>query len=258
LKKSSKRGGQSAPHFQAGYHNSRLGDGTTQAQVMLGNSYKKRSTVCFIPSLGNPSVRWIQAYINLMKPMNQKFTQIFLVNQEVGKAYEQMVDILRAPQNAELRKWQYVLTIEEDNIPPPDALLKIYDDLENSKLDAVGAIYWTKGENGKPMCYGKAKDEHGIPIVPRDFIPWCPPDNTVVECNGLGMGFTLYKMKMFLDERWKRPIFQTEQSYTPGVGIRAYTQDLKMFEEAAKLGYRFGCTTKVKVGHYSQADDMIW
>lgn len=238
----------------AGWHNEQYVSNPTQ--VVAGNSYKIRSTVCFIPTLGELPVRTVQAFNNLMKPMNQKFTQVYLVNHEVGKAYEQMVDILRT--NEELRSWKYVLTMEHDNLPPPDGLLKLYDDIESGKWDAVGGLYWLKGEGGKPMSYGRPRDDNGIPILPMDFVPWLPPPNTVAEVNGLGMGFTLFKMKMFLDERFVRPLFMTEQSYTPGVGVRAFTQDLRFFEAAKKLDYRFAVSTRVLVGHYDKVADKVW
>jgi hypothetical protein len=182
--------------------------------------------------------------------MNQKFHHQFLVGMEVGDAYTQMVEILR--QNPELKKWKYVLTWEHDNVPPPDALLNLYEDIEASKFDAVGALYWTKGEAGQPMCYGKTD------VFPKTFTPWLPPPNSVAQCHGLGMGFTLFKMKMLLDERFPKPIFKTEQSYDPQKGVRAYTQDLRFFEEAGKLGYRVGCSTRVLVGHYDVNEDKMW
>jgi hypothetical protein len=65
-------------------------------------------------------------------------------------------------------------------------------------------------------------------------------------------------MKMFKDKNLPRPLFETKQKYTPGVGVEAYTQDLKFFENAGKLGYRFACDSRVHVGHYSYGDDMMW
>lgn len=242
---------ESVPSQAIGFHNQQYAtSGPTHTEIVRGNSYKVRSTVCFVPSLGSIPVRVVQSWNGLMKGMNQKFTQIFLVNQEVGQAYEQMVDILRS--NPELQTWQYVLTLEEDNCPPPDGLLKLYDDIESGNWDAVGALYWTKGFGGKPMCYGRPD------VTPRDFVPWLPPPGSVVQCHGLGMGFTLFKMKMFLDPRFERPLFKTEQSHIPGVGTKMYTQDLRFFENAGKLGYRVACSSNVLVGHYSAADDKMW
>lgn len=237
-----------------GIHNQQYAANPTE--IIKGNSYKDRSTVIFIPTLGSVPIQAIQSYNNLMRPMNQKVTQIYLDNHEVGKAYEQMVDILRT--HPDLRKWKYCLTLEHDNLPPPDGLLKLYDDMEAGNWDALGGLYWLKGENGKPMAYGRPRDDNGIPIVPMDFIPWLPPLGTVAEVNGLGMGFTLFRIKMLLDEKLPRPIFLTEQSYTPGVGIRAFTQDLRAFQMFKNAGYKFAVSTKVLVGHLDPSTGMVW
>jgi hypothetical protein len=101
------------------------------------------------------------------------------------------------------------------------------------------------------MCYGRPQD------MPKNFVPWIPPADSVTECNGLGMGCTIYKMKMFLDERFERPIFKTVQELTDK-GASVYTQDLRFYENAAKLGYRFACSTRVLSGHVSREDGFVW
>lgn len=230
-----------------GLHNQKLKD---IPAVVTGNSYKKLSTIIFCPTLGEIPSEVVSSWIGLMRPMNQ-FTMgpIFLKTMEVGEAYEQMVTILRS--NPDLRKLKYVLTIEHDNILPPDALLKLQEDIESGPWDAVGALYWTKGEGGKPMCYGRAD------VDPVDFIPWLPPNNVVAQCRGLGMGCTLFRTSMLLDERIERPLFKTLQQFTPGKGVELYTQDLRAMEQLGKLGYRMACSTRVLVGHLA-SDGIVW
>lgn len=251
--KSTGRGKQpaplSAPQIAVGYHNEQFLS-RPEYQSIQGNSYKDRSTVCFMPTLSMMPAKVAMSHEGIMKSMNQKFAKIPLIGMEVGEAYETMVNILRT--NPELRKWKYVLTLENDNIVPPDGLLKLQEDMEDGRWDAIGALYWTKGHGGKPMCYGRAD------VMPRDFIPWVPPPDSVVQCNGLGMGCTIFKMGMLLDERFERPLFKTQQEYSPQTGVKAYTQDLRFFENAGKLGYRVACSTRVLVGHYDVNEDMVW
>lgn len=102
------------------------------------------------------------------------------------------------------------------------------------------------------MIYGDPK------AMPMSFIPQLPQNETIQECVGLGMGFTLFKMSLFKDLRVPRPFFKTLQEYTPGQGPRMYTQDLYFFENIRRLGYRVACTTKVKVGHYDSNTDIVW
>ena len=167
---------------------------------------------------------------------------------EVGAAYTQAIEQIIA--NPILRSWKYIMTLEEDNVPPPDGLLKLYESME--EYDVVGGLYWTKGENGQPMIYGDPNSKE------MSFIPQVPIPETVQECNGLGMGFNLYKLDIFRDPRVPRPYFKTLQEFTPGVGVRGYSQDLYFYENIRKLGYKVACDTRIKVGHYDLEADIVW
>jgi len=178
--------------------------------------------------------------------MNQKFVRLFIPNKEVGDAYNHGVQMVL--DNPELSTWKYILTIETDNCPAPDGLLKLYEAIQD--FDAVGGLYWTKGEGGQPMIYGDPK------VMPKNFIPQLPLIDSIQECNGLGMGFTLFKMDVF--RKVPKPWFKTLQEFVPGQGMKAATQDLYFFQEAAKYGYRFACDTRVKVGHWDNASQIMW
>jgi hypothetical protein len=237
---------------EGGIHNADLDK--SRDRLLRGSSYRDLSTVCLIPTRGQIAARVIQAWFGLLTAMNQKFMRMFLTGMEVGDAYTQGVAFVTS--HPELSQWRYVLTLEEDNIPPPDGLLRLYEAIEGrvdgQKYDAVGGLYWTKGEGGMPMIYGDPG------VMPLSFVPQMPQLDTVQRCNGLGMGFTLFRLSMLRDERLGQPLFKTEQSYTPGVGARAYTQDLHFFERAGGWGYKFACDTRVRVGHYSIDQDMVW
>ena len=216
-------------------------------RIIKGNTYKDVSTVIIIPTRGMIHCKVVGAWWNLMTSMNQKSTKVFAVGMEVGDAYNNMIEQILA--NPEFSKWKYILTMEEDNLPPPDGLLKLYESMDT--YDAVGGLYWTKGENGQPMIYGDPKDAE------MNFRPQ-PPAEDVQECNGLGMGFTLFKMDIFKDERVPRPWFKTVQEYSPEKGVQLGTQDLYFFGNIRKLGYRVACDTRVKVGHLDPASEIVW
>jgi len=227
-----------------GRHNSSL----TQARDRLirGDSYRDLSTICIIPTRGMIPAKIVQSWWGLMPPMNQKFVRLFVEKMEVGEAYNAGVQAVL--DNPELRKWKYILTLEEDNAPPPDGLLKLYESMK--KFDVVGGLYWTKGENGQPMIYGNPKE------MPKNFIPQVPIPDAIQECNGLGMGFTLFKTGIF--QKVPKPWFKTLQEYVPGEGARAATQDLYFFQNAAKYGFRFASDNRVRVGHWDQSTETMW
>lgn len=226
-----------------------------QDRLLKGQSYQNLSTVCVVPTRGGRSLspRAVSSWLALMKPMNQPFLgPLFIVGDEVGEAYNNAVQmILDHPQ---LSTWKYLLTMEDDNLPPPDGLLKLYESLngkvDGEKYDVVGGLYWTKGEGGQPMIYGDPYD------MPLNFRPQLPKENAVQRANGLGMGFNLFRLAMF--RKMPKPWFKTLQEYRPGEGARGYTQDLYFYEQAGKAGFRFACDTRVKVGHYDIDVDRVW
>jgi hypothetical protein len=212
-----------------------------------GKTYRDLSTICVVPTRGMIPAKAVQSWMGLITPMNQKFTRIFIIGMEVGEAYNVAIEaILSHPQ---LSQWKYILTLEEDNLPPPDGLLKLYEHMD--EFDVIGGLYWTKGEGGQPMIYGDINDPE------LNFRPQ-PPIKEIQECNGLGMGFTLFKLDIFKDPRIERPWFKTCQEYDPQKGAKIYTQDLYFFEKIRKLGYRVACDTRVKVGHYDPEMDVVW
>jgi len=211
-------------------------------------TYRDLSTIIICPTRGLIPSRVVQSWMGLMRPMNQKVIgPLFAVGMEVGAAYTSLVEmILNHP---DLCNWKYILTIEEDNMPPADGLLKLYESM--NRYDVVQGIYWTKGEGGQPMIYGNPKE------FPKNFIPQKPLPDTLMECNGLGMGFNLFRLDIFKNKELPKPWFKTIQEVVTG-GAKAYTQDLYFYENAAKCGYKFACDTRIKVGHYDINSDIVW
>jgi len=228
----------------SGFNNADLD--RARGRLIRGDTYRDLSTVCLIPTRGLIPAKVVQSWMGLATPMNQKFTRIFLEQLEVGDAYNAGIDLILA--HPELSKWRFVLTLEEDNCPPPDGLLKLYESMK--RFDAVGGLYWVKGEYGQPMIYGNPAE------MPKNFVPQLPQSETLQPCNGLGMGFTLFKLDLF--RKVPKPWFKTLQEYSPQSGMRAATQDLYFFQEAAKVGGQFACDTRVRVGHWDQSTETMW
>jgi hypothetical protein len=221
-----------------GLHNSNV---DSAFRMINSNSYRDLSTVWVTATpTGTLDAQVVfQSWLSMLMPMNQNILRVVIANGEVGKAYEAAVEMLLADKV----QWKYMLTLETDNMPPRDGLLKLYESVE--KYDAVGGLYWTKGELGTPMIYGN-------PSKPGDFTPQVPIPDALQECNGLGMGFTLFNADMFrkLPQPWfaKDGIVHREDP----------TQDLAFFTKAGKAGYKFACDTRVRVGHIDLATRKIW
>lgn len=236
------------PYDGGGWHNR-----NSMERVGKKGLYRDVSTICVRPTRGMIHARVVQSWESLAAPMNQKFVRFTPIGFEVGVAYSQAIEQILA--NEELSTYKYLLTLEEDNIPPPDGVLRLIERMEeHPEAAAIGALYWTKGPEGQPMFYGNPAD------VPLNFRPQPPistrEDGLVPVC-GLGMGFTMFRMDIFRDERIPRPWFRTVQEYGPQ-GAQAFTQDLWFFSNAGKAGAKFFGDPTILVGHYDAAADRVW
>jgi hypothetical protein len=233
-----------------GRHNATLAE--SAARIGRAAAYRNSRIIAFTPTRGMIPARVSFAWRGLMPPMNHAFHWFHIEGQEVAAAYNAGVEAVIG--NPAFADWKYFLTVEEDNLPPPDGILKLLETIEGlpEEFAAVGGLYWTKGDAGQPMIYGNPTSK------PMDFVPQPPIPNAVQECNGLGMGFTLFKLSVFRDQRLERPWFKTEQRYTPGEGAKAYTQDLYFFERVRKLGYRVASDNRVLVGHLDPQTGVVW
>jgi hypothetical protein len=229
-----------------GIHNSKLEESTLR--ILEGGSWKKQDTVILLPAAKMVPMKAALSWMNLMTPPNQSAPKIAMLGMEVGDAYSQAIQqVLDHPQ---LSTHRFILTLEHDNVPPADGLLKLLAQMEaHPEFACIGGLYWTKGPGGVPQIWGDPKD----PIV--NFRPQ-PPDHKggLVECCGTGMGFNLWRTEMFRDSRLPKPLFRTKCSAAEGVG----TQDLAAWAELRKFGYRCAIDCSVLVGHYDHSTDTCW
>ena len=208
--------------------------------------WKRQRVAVILPADGSISTKVALSHWNLIFPPNNAMTRILALGQEVGEAYNNAIQaVLDHP---DLRTWEYILTIEHDNMPPPDGVLKLIESMDkHPEYACIGGLYWTKGEGGVPQIWGDPKD----PVL--NFRPIPPVPGEVVECCGTGMGFNLWRVSMFKDEKLRKPWFKTLAG-SEGVG----TQDLYFWGDARKHGYRCAVDCRVLVGHYDQREDRVW
>ena len=228
----------------SGGHSADLGK--TRARLIRGGSWKKQRIVCVIPADTMIPAKVALSHWNLAFPPNNGVVRILAQGMEVGDAYSSALEQILA--HPELGSWEYLLTLEHDNMPPPDGVLSLLEQMEaHHEFSCIGGLYFTKGEGGVAQIWGDPKD----PVL--NFRPQLPDlSGGLVECCGTGMGFNLFRMKMFKDARLRKPWFVTQR--TSGV----ITQDLYFWGDARKHGYRCAIDCSVKVGHYSVQDDTCW
>ena len=230
--------------IENGIHNSDLSK--SGSRIIKGGSWKKQRVIMLIPAGDSIPTKVYLSHCSLIFPPNQGSYRMAAIGMEVGEAFSNSInDIIN---HSELGSWEYILTIEHDNIPPNDGLIKLIKRMEeNPQYSCIGGLYWTKGEGGVPQIWGDKKD----PII--NFRPQPPVPGQLVECWGTGMGFNLWRMSMFKDVKLRRPWFKTVAG-KEGVG----TQDLYFWADANKYGYRCAIDCDVLVGHFDKENDVIW
>lgn len=230
--------------IEVGRHNASLEE--SSQRILQGGSWKKQRTVMMIPAGESIPTKVYLSHCGLIFPPNQPAHRMAAIGMEVGEAFSNSIEaIINTPG---IQDWEYLLTIEHDNIPPPDGLVKLIARMEaHPELSCIGGLYWTKGEGGVPQIWGDPKD----PVV--NYRPQAPRQGELVECCGTGMGFNLWRLSMFKDARLRKPWFKTIAS-KEGVG----TQDLYFWGDARKYGYRCAIDCDVLVGHYDVNQDIVW
>ena len=254
-----------------------------EMEVMAGDTYKDNSTVIVIPTpwrtekktflncqkcktkndytevnISGLNPLFCDSYYKFItKPMNVSCIEFYIPGREVGDAYEIAVEtILNSPG---LKNFKYLLTVEHDNLIPfmPNTrgpLQTLYENMD--KYDVIGGLYRLKGEPPVPLIYGDPKETKENPAG-MFKVRWDWKIGDVVECNGMGMGFTLFKMDIFKDTRLTKPYFKTVAEHTDK-GPAMYTQDLYFFEKIRALGYKCAVDTRVQLAHMNLVDGTVY
>lgn len=232
--------------YDGGAHNA--GGEQTIKRLDQEAAWKDLSCVLIIPALESISTRVVASWLSMFSPPNGKMARLFAQGMEVGEAYSRTIEMVL--ENKDLAKFKYVVTLEHDNSPPPDGLVRLLVAMDaNPKYAAIGGLYFTKGHNGVAQIWGDPNDH------PINFRPQPPdPNGGLRECNGTGMGFTAFRMSLFKDKKLRRPWFKTVASASEGVG----TQDLYAWSDFRAKGYRCAIDCSIKVGHWDQGSEIMW
>ena len=228
-----------------GRHNETLEE--SASRILEGASWKRNRIIVLVPASQKIDAKVYLSHCSMIFPPNNAVHRMLCLGMEVGEAYSQAIEAILA--HPDLSEWEYILTIEHDNIVPQDGVLKLIESMDkHPEYSCIGGLYWTKGENGQPQIWGDPAD----PVL--NFRPQVPRPGEVQECCGTGMGFNLWRLSMFKDEKLRKPWFKTVASAEEGFG----TQDLYAWNDFRKHGYRCAIDNKVLVGHLDSSTGIVW
>ncbi len=228
-----------------GKHNTDLKSSTERLKKLA--SYRDLSTICIVPNNGLISAKVAESWLNQSSQMNQKFVRLMMIGMEKYFGFNSCIEnILATPK---LNEFKYILTLEEDTIIPPDGLHKLFESIEN--FDVVGGLSFSKGEEGFPLVYGDPR------ILPQTMNRSVVYPELIQPCFGVGTAYTLFKTEIFKNEKLKKPWFNLDPRRQAGKINNEYI-DFNFFDNIKKLGYKVACDTRVRVGRYDMATDIIW
>jgi len=227
--------------------------GFERIELLPGSTFKDASLVVVVPTRGMIHAKVVAAWDALGFPMNDRRAKIYAVGEEVGVAYNKMIEqVLRDPV---LSTFRYVLTMEDDNLPPRRGVFQLLEAIEVGPFDVAAGLYYTKGDVNMPMAYG---DPHEFARSGRmDFRPRNVVEalrtGTLCEVNGVAMGFTLWRMSVF--KEFPPPWFVTVNEVGDG---KSMTQDLYFCERLRRAGKRLCVDLRVHVGHMDVTDGTVY
>ena len=131
----------------------------------------------------------------------------------------------------------YMLTIEDDTFPPPDALARLLPICKSGPKIIAGAWYPKK----QPV-------REGTPIIVKDGKRQALfDDGGVHECYTLPMGCTLFPREVFHQTLF--PWFATTDNLT---------QDSFFSQQAREAGWKLLCDTSIKCGHVDRKTKEVY
>lgn len=224
---------------EPGIHNADLPAAT--AKILQGATWKKNRVVTILPTADMIHAKVAHSHASLIFPPNQGAHRMLAMGHEVGVAYTTAIEEILA--HPDMSNWEFVLTLEHDNIVPADGLVKLINRMhELPHISAISGIYFMKSWEPMAHVWGRV-DLDPVPNY-RPCPP--PPPGEFRETFGTSMGMTLFRLAMFRDERLRRPWFKTHNG---DEGQGCATQDLAFWSDARKYGYRCGVDANVLVGH---------
>lgn len=145
------------------------------------------------PTTGIVRIEWVMARFGQVIPTNWSATDnIQPVASYIPMQYQVPDAQNLIVRNAIEKKCEWLLLLEHDNIPPPDAFIRLNEYMRNGDVPVVSGLYFTKSDPPEPMIYRGRGTSF--------FKDWKMGDK--VWCDGVPTGFLLIHGTI-LNAMWK-------------------------------------------------------
>ena len=191
-----------------------------------------------IPTWGRVSVKWAQALSHLGFPLGSSKADIFIENEKIGAARNQIVK-----KALEINS-QYVFFLGDDVHIPPNTIVQLL----SRDVDMVTGVYWTKGYPTRPYLWrGLQKGE---------YLDWTAGEFFKVDFSGVDC--TLIKTDVFKNIPY--PWFSTDWVWNEDqeVPSEIATEDFYFYLKAKKAGYDLWADTSIQCAHEDRDSGMMF
>lgn len=108
----------------------------------------------FTPTTGNVRIEWVQARYGQIIPPNWSFVEITqFLNPFVPVSYQLADAENLMAKTAVEGGYEWVLSVEHDNVLPPDAFLKFNQYMNEGKVPVISGVYFLRSNITEPLVY---------------------------------------------------------------------------------------------------------
>ncbi len=186
------------------------------------DNWQKR-VLLFTPSRGLIRAEWVQARYGQIIPTNWSMVEMQqFVSPHMPIAY-QLADAQNLMAKAVVEgDYEWVIYLEDDNVIPPDGIVRFNEYMKKGDVPIVSGVYWTKGEPSEPLIYRGRGNSY--------YSDWKMGD--LVWCSGMPFGFRL-EHASFIKEAWKN---SPEYNVGGTITRRVFEQPNRMWFNEEKGG----------------------
>lgn len=213
--------------------------------IVTGTHQRAHILIALI-TLGMVPIEFVVAFGRMQMPVNGKTESLIVKGMEVGIARNYVAHKLK--ESKQEKKPKYLFFYGDDMIPPWDALIRMYEEMETGKWDVLSGLYYWKGAFPVPLTWRKDKVGRVLPGVHYRL-------GEVISVDVTGMDFTLIKNDVF--DKIEEPFFKTGPTKIDEK-IVCHTEDVWFCDRVREKGLRIGVHTGVRVAHLDVKSGAIY
>jgi hypothetical protein len=170
------------------------------------------------PTTGPIRMEWASARYGQVIPSNwSKVDMIQYMNSFIPMRYSVADAQNLIVQEAVMKNYEWLLFIEDDTIPPPDAFIRFNEYMRKREYPVVSGLYFTRSDPAEPMVYrGRGNSYH---------TKWKLGEKVMVDGVPTGM--------LLVDMRLMRAVWEDSNEYIIAGSMKAR----RVFETPAKTWF---------------------